>query len=84
MASVELDGEVVVLDATGHVYLLNATAGVLWACFDGRATLDEIAAGAAQAFHAPHEDVLADVRSLAGALAASGLLAPWSEAPFST
>lgn len=43
-AWVELDGEVVVLkEPTGALHVLNPTAAVLWQCFDGQATLREIA-----------------------------------------
>lgn len=75
VAAAELDGEVVLLDPAGQVHLLNPPAGLLWACFDGRGTVAEIATDVADAFGVPVEDVQAEVLSLAEDLVGRGLLA---------
>ncbi len=74
VASVELDGEVVLLDEEHQVHLLNPTAGLLWACFDGRGTVAEIAADVAEAFGVPIEAVQPEVVGLTEDLVARGLL----------
>jgi len=75
VASAELDGEVILLDATGYVHLLNPTAALLWACFDGRETIEEIAAEAASAFDVRYDAMLADLCAFANEMAALGLVA---------
>ena len=75
VAFTELDGEVVLYDEdTGHTHLLNPTAGVLWQCFDGEATLDELAADVAEAYGIDPEVAADDVRSIATSLGELGVL----------
>jgi len=73
--TVELDGEAVVLDeARNRLHHLNPTATLVWACFDGTGTIDEIAADLASEFGSAHDDVAVDVLQLAHDLGAEGLL----------
>ena len=74
VASVDLDGEVVLLDDEGSVHLLNPTAGLAWACFDGASGIGEIAADVAEVFGAPIDEVQAGILSLADDLLARRLL----------
>jgi peroxiredoxin len=75
VASVELDGEMVLLNtATGRSHLLNPTAGLIWQCFDGTGTIDEIVVDLAEAFGADQETISADVIELARSLGDQGLL----------
>ena len=61
VGSIELDGEVVVLDtATNDVQVLGSGAAVLWAMFDGAATVAEIAASAAEEFGEAEDLILQD------------------------
>lgn len=74
--TVELDGEAVVLDeARNRLHHLNATAALVWRCFDGVGTIEEIAHDLAAAFDLPAETVRDDVLALTRELAACGLLA---------
>ena len=76
VASVELDGEVVVYDAAGErSHLLSPTAGLIFGCLDGVSTLAEVAADLAEAFHAPEAAVLEGVVSTVLTLGRQGLLA---------
>jgi hypothetical protein len=73
--TVELDGEAVVLDeARNRLHHLNPTATLVWACFDGSGTIDEIASDLASAFASAPNDVATDVLDLAHQLGAEGLL----------
>lgn len=75
VAYTELDGEVVLYDEdTGHTHLLNPTAGVLWQCFDGEATLDELAADVADAYGIDPAAAAEDVRMVARSLGEIGVL----------
>lgn len=74
-ASVEVDGERVILDEdTGELHLLNPSAGLVFACFDGTGTIDEIAADFSDVLGLPIAEARADVTAVAVQLAASGLL----------
>ena len=69
VAYTELDGETVLYDeATQGTHLLNPTAGLLWQCFEGDVSLDELAAEVAEAYGidpaAAADDVLTTARSL--------------------
>jgi hypothetical protein len=73
--TVELDGEAVVLDeARNRLHHLNPTATLVWACFDGDGTIDEIATDLADAFTFEPDAVALDVMQLARELGAEGLL----------
>jgi hypothetical protein len=51
VVATELDGESVLYDlATGHTHLLNPTAALLWSCFDGDSSLDDLALDVAEVY----------------------------------
>ena len=73
--TVELDGEAVVLDeALNRLHHLNPMATLVWACFDGTGTIDEIARDLADEFASSSDAVVMDVLTLAQELGAEGLL----------
>jgi hypothetical protein len=73
--TVELDGEAVVLDEErNRLHHLNPMATLVWACFDGIGTIDEIAVDVAGAFTSDPDDVAVDILTLARELGAEGLL----------
>ncbi|MGH9179077.1 MAG: PqqD family peptide modification chaperone [Acidimicrobiales bacterium] len=75
VAGVEMDGETVLLDeVTGATHLLNPVATVIWKCFDGTGSIDELVTDLADAFGAPREMVAEDVLALAREVGANGLL----------
>jgi hypothetical protein len=80
VANVEVDGETVVARlAEGSPQLrthwLNAIGSIVWQCFDGSGTLDEIVADLADGFAADIEVVREDVTALARRAGQLGLLA---------
>ncbi len=56
------------------MYLLNRTASVIWACFDGTGTVAEIAADLAEVFGIGAAEAEGSVLDLAIDLGRSGLL----------
>ena len=73
--TIELDGEAVVLDeARNRLHHLNPTATLVWSCFDGVGTIEDIAADLADAFESSEDDMHLDVLTLARELGAEGLL----------
>lgn len=75
VAAVEIDGESVLYDEdSGAVHVLNATGSMIWACFDGSGTIDEIVADIVDAFGADAAAVRNDVVELARQLGGLGLL----------
>ena len=75
VASVEVDGEAVLLDeATGSLCLLDPVATLAWSCFDGSTAVGDVAADLAAGFAADADEVLADVVGLARRLADQGML----------
>jgi thiol-disulfide isomerase/thioredoxin len=77
VARVELDGEVVLgVGADGHLqtYCLNQIAGIVWDCFDGAATVDELIDDFSDAFETPRDVVAEDVLTLTRQLGLVGLL----------
>lgn len=75
VVAAELDGETVLFDEdTGHLHTLDPVATVVWGCFDGQASLGEIASELAGAFGADRAVVVADVLRLARELGAQGVL----------
>ena len=75
VAFTELDGEIVLYDeSTGGTHLLNPTASVLWQCFDGKASVDELAADVAEAYGIDEAVAAEDVRSVAQSLGELGVL----------
>ena len=74
--STRLDDDLLIVDAsTGRIHVLNSTAALVWECFDGDVTLDELAADLAEAFHTPLEAVRADTVEMTRELGRLGLLA---------
>lgn len=75
VAGLELDGDTVLLDAeTGGAHRLDPVASVVWSCFDGSGSLDEIVDDLSAEFAADRERVLQDVVTLARLLGEEGLL----------
>lgn len=75
MASVEIDGEIVLYDdAERRFHRLNPSAASLWLCLDGHATLAEIARDIAYVYAEPAESILGDLLGTARRLNAEGLL----------
>ena len=74
--TVELDGEAVLLaETTNELHLLNASGALVWACFDGRSSLAEIAVDISEGLGAAYSDVLTDSLAIARDLGRKGLLA---------
>lgn len=59
---------------SGTLHALDDVGSVVWHCFDGAATLEDISEKLADAFHAPLETVRADVLLLTQRLATVGVL----------
>jgi len=75
VASVEIDGEVVLLDgSSGVLRNLDPLGGIVWSCFDSSGTIDEIVADLCAEFDADRDAVRNDVLELARALGRDGLL----------
>lgn len=74
-SGVELEGDVILVDDdSGAVHLLNPTAQLVWSCFDGSATIAEIARDLDTVFAADPATIADAVTDLARQLARSGLL----------
>ena len=75
IASVELDGEVVLLlEGARRTHSLNQTGTVVWKCFDGHSTLDEISADLSDIFGADADTVREDVINVTRDIGKAGLL----------
>jgi peroxiredoxin len=75
IASVELDGEVVLLlEGARRTHSLNQTGTVVWKCFDGHSTLDEISADLSEIFGADADTVRGDVINVTREIGKAGLL----------
>lgn len=73
--TVEVDGEAVILDEEAErLHLLNPSASLLWACFDGESSLADICADLAEALGTPLEVVLADSLDALRKLVEEGLV----------
>jgi hypothetical protein len=73
--TVEIDGDAVLLDEDANrLHHLNHTAALLWACFDGHADLQQLAAEICDELNLPYEEVLADTVTIVRELGAEGLL----------
>ena len=73
--TVEIDGEAIVLDEEqNRLHLLNATATVVWSCFDGHSTLGAIADDVAETVGLVATQVTSELVALAQTLGAEGLL----------
>jgi PqqD family protein of HPr-rel-A system len=65
LATVELDGEVVIYDeASGDLHHLNPTATLVFSLCDGTATVAELSRDIGEVFEVPTEEVERQVRSL--------------------
>jgi peroxiredoxin len=79
VAFVELDGEAVLAASAGDdgqllIHWLNPIGTIVWQCFDGAASLDELIADLVEAFGADPDVVAGDVVELSRALGRTGLL----------
>ena len=79
VAFVEIDGEAVIAAPEGDdgrllVHWLNPIGTIVWQCFDGAASLDELIADLVDAFGADPDVVAHDVVELSRALGRTGLL----------
>ena len=79
IALVEVDGEAVIAATAGDdgrllIHWLNPIGTIVWQCFDGAVSLDELIADLAGAFGADPDVVANDVVELSRALGRSGLL----------
>jgi hypothetical protein len=73
--TVEIDGDAIVLDeAQNRLHLLNASAALVWACYDGSATLAQIAHDLADATGVPFAGMVADVLAITRSLGVEGLV----------
>jgi Coenzyme PQQ synthesis protein D (PqqD) len=80
--TVEVDGEAVLLDEhSGRLHLLNPSAALVWACFDGVSSIGAIVDDISDELDAPRDVVLADTLSVSRQLADEGLLANVDPAP---
>jgi len=80
--AVEIDGEAVLLDeATNRLHVLNPSGTLVWACFDGAATIGEIVADFCAELGQPRDAVLADTLAVTRHLADEGLLEGFEPAP---
>lgn len=83
--TVEIDGEAVLLDETRErLHLLNASATLVWQCFDGQATLGEIVSDLSDVLDEPREQVLVDTIAVTQRLVGEGLVAPPARSRTST
>lgn len=72
--AVAAEEELVLVDeVTDQLHLLNGSAGLVWQCFDGRASVADIALDLADGLAVPFEQVLADTRAIVTDLVARGV-----------
>jgi hypothetical protein len=82
VASVELDGEIVILDSRQDaLHLLNPTATTVWRCLDGSGTVGELIADLSEVFGSDPQAVRHDVSALLTDLAERGLLESGAQPP---
>ncbi|HEY3672821.1 MAG TPA: PqqD family protein [Acidimicrobiia bacterium] len=80
--TVAIDGEAVLLDEThDRLHHLNPTAALLWSCFDGDATVEQLATEASEELHSPFATVFADTVAVVRDLVAQDLVRDGREAP---
>ena len=73
--AIEIDGEAVLLDEDANrLHHLNHTATLLWACFDGRVRVAELAGEISEELQLPYDRVLVDALAVTRELGAEGLL----------
>jgi len=72
--AVDADGEIVLVDeVTDRLHLLNRTAALVWQCFDGEASVAEIAFDLADGLGVPFEQILGDTLAIVADLVAQGV-----------
>ena len=76
VASVEIEGESVLLDTTGALHHLDAIGTLIWACCDGSSSMDELAVDLANAFNVDRKRARRDVTAFVRTLVSRGLLTP--------
>ena len=75
VTSVELDGERVLLaEDSGRVHWLDPIGTIVWDCFDGMSSVDEIVTDLAEAFRTPVDPIRSDVLELTRQLGSAGVL----------
>lgn len=80
--SVEADGEIVLVDeVTDRLHMLNRTAALVWQCFDGEASVAEIAFDLADGLGVPFEQILTDTLAIVTDLVVQGVCADGRAAP---
>ncbi len=73
--SVEIDGELVLLDEhEDRLHHLNPTASLVWSCFDGEARVQDLARDISEELGLSYEVVLTDAVRIVRELGAEGLL----------
>lgn len=73
--TVEIDGEAVLLDeAHDRLHHLNPTAALLWSCFDGEATVEQLATETSEELRSSFATVYADTIAIVGDLVAQELV----------
>jgi hypothetical protein len=74
--TVDLDGEAVLLDEDrNRLHHLNRSAALLWACFDGDASIAVLVREISEELNLPEEELLVTSLEVVRDLAAEGLLA---------
>jgi hypothetical protein len=71
---VPIDGEAILVDGASGLHVLNATASLLWECFDGEVTLSELADEIATEMRVPADQVLDDTIRVAQDFAVRGIV----------
>lgn len=75
VVSEPVGSEMVLVDSeSGLVHALNPVAALVWQCFDGEASLDDLVADLADGFGAPADVVRDDLLTMTRAAGRSGLL----------
>lgn len=75
VVSYRFDEELLIVDGeTGRIHVLNSIAAIVWECFDGSVTLDELSPELSDAFQAPLDTVSADTLTMTRQVANLGLL----------
>jgi hypothetical protein len=78
--AVELDGQALLLDElSGNVVELDKVATLVWACFDGCSSIDELVADLSSEFLSDPDRVRSDVIALSIELGRHGMLEGFAE-----
>ena len=79
---VDVDDEAVVIDeATGALFLLNATGALVWRCLDGESSLGEICDDLCEVLELPCAEVDEQAAALTTSLLELGLVVDLQERP---